>query len=88
MPPRAGGAQGGEGGGGASSWVFCGVGATVWASPQTAVAALGGVGSASGGIAPPPNIRYICMQQLADPLSFALILKASLLLLAESYLAM
>ena len=44
MPPRAGGAQGGEGGRGASSWVVCGVGATAWASPQTTVVALGGVG--------------------------------------------
>ena len=49
MPPRAGGAQGGEGGSGATSWVDRGVGAIAWASPPTAVAALGGLGSASGG---------------------------------------
>ena len=49
MPPRAGVAQGGEGGSGATSWVDCGVGAIARAWPQTAVAALGGFGSASGG---------------------------------------
>ena len=49
MPPRARGAQRGEGGSSATSWVDCGVGAIARASPQTAVAALGGLGSASGG---------------------------------------
>ena len=63
MPPRAGGAQGGEGGGGASSWVVCGVGATAWASPQTAVAALGGLGSASGGKSGAPTSAR-CGRQL------------------------
>ena len=58
MPPRVGGAQGGEGGRGASSWVVCGVGATAWASPQTAVAALGGVGSASGGKSGAPTSAH------------------------------
>ena len=58
MPPRAGRGWGAEGGGGASSWVVCGVGATAWASPQTAVAALGGVGSASGGKSGAPTSAH------------------------------
>ena len=44
MPPRAGGVEGGERGRCARSWVGCGVGATVWALPQTAVAAVRGLG--------------------------------------------
>ena len=43
MPPRVGGAQGGEGGNGATSWVVCGVGAIARPSPQFAVAAVGGL---------------------------------------------
>lgn len=46
---EGGGAQGGERGRGASSWVGCRVGATVRAYPQTAVAALPGLESESGG---------------------------------------
>ena len=49
MPPRAWGAEDTDGGSGATSWVSCGVGAIARASPQTAVAAVGGFGSASGG---------------------------------------
>ena len=63
MPPRAGGAEGGEGGSGATSWVDCGVGAIARASPQTAVAALGGVGSASGGKSGAPTSAR-CGRQL------------------------
>ena len=40
---------GAGGGRGASSWFVCGVGATARSSAQTAAAALGGLGSASGG---------------------------------------
>ena len=58
MPPRAWGAEDTDGGSGATSWVSCGVGAIARASPQTAVAAVGGFGSASGGKSGAPTSAH------------------------------